>query len=182
MNEKIQIDIYKGLPMILGKVKSVALSAVIGKSNSWINNKINRYVLKGKVAGFVESDLMLINNALELLGEEMPEETPHVEKEVLNEELDELFSVLMGKQEDEQEQQPQLELEPEPVIVEENVVLQTQDIAPKEEIVIPDEIIEVENISEEKTGEESIKGKLRQNPKEAVLLSEILTPKFKQYN
>ena len=37
MNEKIQIDIYKGLPMVLEKVKSVALSAVIGTSKAIIN-------------------------------------------------------------------------------------------------------------------------------------------------
>lgn len=71
MNEKIQIDIYKGLPMVLEKVKSVALSAVIGKSNAWINNKINRYELKGKVVGFVESDMNQINSGLQLLGDEI---------------------------------------------------------------------------------------------------------------
>ena len=71
MNEKIQINIYKGLPMVLEKVKSVALSAVIGKSNAWMNNKMNRYILNGKVSEFTESDMPLINNALQLLGDEI---------------------------------------------------------------------------------------------------------------
>lgn len=71
VNEKIQIDIYKGLPMVLEKVKSVALSAVIGKSNSWINNKINRYELNGKIIEFIESDMYQINSGLQLLGEEI---------------------------------------------------------------------------------------------------------------
>ena len=71
VNEKIQIDIYKGLPMVLEKVKSVALSAVIGKSNAWINNKINRYELNGKIIEFIESDMCQINRGLQLLGEEI---------------------------------------------------------------------------------------------------------------
>lgn len=71
VNEKIQIDIYKGLPMVLEKVKSVALSAVMGKSNAWINNKINRYELNGKIIEFIESDMCQINSGLQLLGEEI---------------------------------------------------------------------------------------------------------------
>ena len=71
MNEKIQINIYKGLPMVLEKIKSVALSAVIGKSNAWMNNKMNRYILNGKVSEFTEPDIPLINNALQLLGDEI---------------------------------------------------------------------------------------------------------------
>lgn len=71
MNEKIQINIYKGLPMVLEKVKSVALSAVIGKSNAWLNIKLNHNIIKGKEQEFVLSDLPLINNALQMLGEEI---------------------------------------------------------------------------------------------------------------
>ena len=71
MNEKIQIDIYKGLPMVLEKVKSVALSAVIGKCNTWLNNKLNHYVVKDKPLCFIEEDLPLINSGLQLLGEEI---------------------------------------------------------------------------------------------------------------
>ena len=46
MEEKLQINIYKGLPMVLEKVKSVALAAVIGKSDSWTYNKLNHCVKK----------------------------------------------------------------------------------------------------------------------------------------
>lgn len=71
MEEKLQINIYKGLPMVLGKVKGVALSAVIGKSNAWSDNKLNRRIIKGVEKQFVESDLPLINNGLENLGNEI---------------------------------------------------------------------------------------------------------------
>lgn len=71
MNEKLQINIYKGLPIILEKVKSVALSAVMGMSNPWLNIKLNRHVVKGKAREFVPSDLVLINNGLQTLGEEI---------------------------------------------------------------------------------------------------------------
>ena len=71
MNEKIQIDIYKGLPMVLEKVKSVALSAVIGKSNAWINNKLAHNLSKGKPCEFHEEDISLINNGLHSLGDEI---------------------------------------------------------------------------------------------------------------
>lgn len=71
MSEKIQIDIYKGLPMVLEKVKSVALSAVIGKSNAWINNKLCHNLSKGKPCEFYQEDIPLINNGLQILGEEI---------------------------------------------------------------------------------------------------------------
>lgn len=71
VNEKIQIDIYKGLPMVLEKVKSVALSAVIGKSNAWINNKLAHNLSKGKACEFYEDDIPLINNGLHTLGDEI---------------------------------------------------------------------------------------------------------------
>lgn len=71
MNEKLQINIYKGLPMILEKVKAVALAAVIGKYSSWLKHKQVHYVIKGKAQEFVSSDLALINNGLQMLGEEI---------------------------------------------------------------------------------------------------------------
>ena len=48
----------------------------------------------------------------ELLGEELPEESPAVENPVLNEEIEELFSVLMGKDEEQLELQPEDDAEP----------------------------------------------------------------------
>ena len=71
VNEKIQIDIYKGLPMVLEKVKSVALSAVIGKSNAWINNKLAHNLSNGKACEFYEDDIPLIYNGLHTLGDEI---------------------------------------------------------------------------------------------------------------
>ena len=71
MNEKIQINIYKGLPMVLEKIKAVALAAVIGKYSSWLKHKQIHYVIKGRAQEFVESDMPLINNGLQMLGEEI---------------------------------------------------------------------------------------------------------------
>lgn len=71
MEEKLQIDIYKGLPMILEKVKGVALVAVVGKSNAWIYNKLNHAVKRGSEQRFNEEDLLLINSGLENLGNEI---------------------------------------------------------------------------------------------------------------
>ena len=65
--EKKQINIYEGLPMILEKIKAVALAAVIGKSDSWTYNKLNHCVKKGFEQKFNEEDLPLINNGLEAL-------------------------------------------------------------------------------------------------------------------
>ena len=56
MEEKLKIDIYKGLPMIMEKINTVALSAVMGKSDSWIQNKLNHYVIKGKAKEFILED------------------------------------------------------------------------------------------------------------------------------
>ena len=71
VDKKIQIDIYKGLPMVLEKVKSVALSAVMGKCNTWLNNKMNGYTVNGKTFAFTDNDIPQINNGLQLLGEEI---------------------------------------------------------------------------------------------------------------
>ena len=68
MEEKLKINIYKGLPIILEKINTVALAAVIGKADSWIQNKLKHYVIKGKAKEFIEEDLPLINNGLHALG------------------------------------------------------------------------------------------------------------------
>lgn len=69
--EKKQINIYEGLPMILEKIKAVALAAVIGKSDSWTYNKLNHCVKKGFEQKFNKEDLPLINNGLEAIGDEI---------------------------------------------------------------------------------------------------------------
>lgn len=68
MEEKLKINIYKGLPIIMEKINTVALTAVMGKSNAWIYNKLNHHVIDGKAKVFIEEDLPLINNGLHALG------------------------------------------------------------------------------------------------------------------
>ena len=64
MNEKLKINIYKGLPMILEKVKVVVLAKVVGKVDSWIHSKLRHNEIKGVEQRFVESDIGLINKVL----------------------------------------------------------------------------------------------------------------------
>ena len=108
----------------------------------------------------------------------------------LNEEIEELFNVLMGKEAAKEEILPdsfQEDLQQEPVqkepvqqwiapeempepmhrMVEENVVSQTEQIEAK--------------VEPEPQEENSLKKRIKGNPKEAIILSEILTPKFKEY-
>ena len=126
----------------------------------------------------------------ELYREELPEQPCREEDDEpdeapkLNDEIQELFDVLMGKEDpvvaieepvvEEKEILPHNsapaadELQPVPEVVEENVVLQTEQIA----------VQEVPAAQEENT----LKKKVKANPKEAIILAEILTPKFKEYN
>ena len=60
------------------------------------------------------------------------------------------------------------ELQPVPEEVEENVVLQTE----------PEALQEVPAAQEGN----SLKKRIKDNPKEAIILAEILAPKFKEYN
>lgn len=71
MNGKLCINVYKGLEMVLAKINKVALAAVIGRESSWIGNKYHHNIIKGNVQEFVESDLALLNEGLEILGNEI---------------------------------------------------------------------------------------------------------------
>ena len=71
MEEKLKINIYKGLPMVMEKINTVALAAVIGRVDTWLHNKLRHIVVKGRAQEFKEEDLPLINNGLELLGSEI---------------------------------------------------------------------------------------------------------------
>lgn len=71
MEKKFQINIYRGLPMVLEKINTVAMASVIGKGGSWINNKYRHNVIKGRPQEFIQSDVELINNGLPLLGDEI---------------------------------------------------------------------------------------------------------------
>ena len=68
MSEKLKVNVYKGLPMILEKVKTIALADVIGKADSWMTMKLRHNEVKGRKLEFYESDIVLINNALVQLG------------------------------------------------------------------------------------------------------------------
>lgn len=126
----------------------------------------------------------------ELYREELPEQPCREENEdpdeaqKLNDEIQELFDVLTGKDaSDEEIEEPVVEeveilphssapaadeLQPVPEEVEENVVLQT----------------EPEAVQEAPAAQEgnSLKKRIKDNPKEAIILAEILAPKFKEYN
>lgn len=69
MSDKLKVNIYVALPMILEKVKMVALSKFIGKTDAWTLNKLRHAVVKGVPQEFYETDLPLVNNALHQLGE-----------------------------------------------------------------------------------------------------------------
>lgn len=71
MEMKLQVNIYKGLPKVLEKVKSVALSAVIGKANSWLNMKLSHCTVKGRAQEFYPQDLPLLNDGIARLGDEI---------------------------------------------------------------------------------------------------------------
>ena len=71
MSEKIKIDVYKGFPMVLEKIKCVAFAAVVGKSESWIRQKLTQRDMRGFIQGFKEEDILLVNRGLQLLGEEI---------------------------------------------------------------------------------------------------------------
>lgn len=68
---KLQINVYKGLPILLDKIKVVALASVLGKSDTWIHMKMRHNIVKGKALGFVQSDLDLLNASMPLLGNEI---------------------------------------------------------------------------------------------------------------
>lgn len=71
MELKLQVNVYKGLPMLLDKIKVVALASVVGKKDSWIHSKMRHNVIKGRAQKFYQSDLDLLNEAMPLLGEEI---------------------------------------------------------------------------------------------------------------
>ena len=69
--KKQQIPIAEGLPMIQEMVKSVVISAKIGKTSSWIHNKQNHNVIYGKQQLFTEDDIRLLNSALPEIGKQI---------------------------------------------------------------------------------------------------------------
>ena len=94
----------------------------------------------------------------------------------LNEEVDELFNILMGRETAKEEEilpdshkETHTEEIPVPMhqLVEENVEYQTEQVGAMEE--------------PEPKEDNSLKKRIKGNPKEAIILSEILSPKFKEW-
>lgn len=71
MGVKLQMNVYMGLPMLLDKIKVVALAAVTGKADSWMLMKLRHSIVKGRALEFVQSDLDLINASMPVLGDEI---------------------------------------------------------------------------------------------------------------
>lgn len=69
---KMRVNIYRALPFIFPKIKVVALSAIMGKDNSWVNNRLANTPHAGRrVYHFYAADLPIVNRGLNLLGEEI---------------------------------------------------------------------------------------------------------------
>ncbi len=124
----------------------------------------------------------------------------------LNEEIEELFSVLMGKEvAQEEEILPDSQQEPqqqefqyqEPVQGEDHEQwepakgaiheLAAEEIPEPMHSMVEEQVIpqteQMEAMAQPEPREEnSLKKRIKGNPKEAIVLSEILTPKFKEYN
>lgn len=67
---KMQVNIYRALPFIFPKIKVVALSAIMGKANSWVNNRLTHVARPGKQAYcFHEGDLPIVNDGLYRMGQ-----------------------------------------------------------------------------------------------------------------
>lgn len=66
--QKIKIDVEKGLPIVLDMVKSVAFVKEIGKSDSWMYNKLNHNVICDIEGRFSGSDAELLNKGMKILG------------------------------------------------------------------------------------------------------------------
>lgn len=115
----------------------------------------------------------------------------------LNEEVDELFNILMGRENAKEENLPDSHPGAHTEDLWQDEPLQREEPADEEpateEIPVPMHQL-VEEKVESQTGqvgameepepqeENSLKKRIKGNPKEAVVLSEILTPKFKEYN
>lgn len=131
---------------------------------------------------------------------EYPQEQQTAESEEdahkLNEEIEELFNVLMGKDAEQEdilpdsfhEPQTQESWQQEPLQCEETLQYEPA----TEEIPVPmhqlvEEQVESQteqvqaNVEPEPGEKNSLKSRIKGNPKEAIILSEILTPKFKEY-
>lgn len=105
-----------------------------------------------------------------------PVQEPDSQQERLNE-LEEMFDLLIGKESNEPQIEPQIEPVEEIKIAEEGESTIVNNIS---QVVGQKEVIQKEETQKEEAHKE-LKERLKENPKDLVIFSEILNPKFKEY-
>lgn len=66
-----QINVYEGLDAILEKIKTVALTTAIGKSEAWVRQKLTKRDVRGFIQGFKDVDIELVNVGLQTISKEI---------------------------------------------------------------------------------------------------------------
>lgn len=69
--EKIKVSVKQGLPMIAEMIKFKYVTDILGKSSSWIYNKLNCDVTTTKSKGFSQKDIDLLNEVFHGIGERL---------------------------------------------------------------------------------------------------------------
>lgn len=69
--EKIKMPIKQALPMIAEMVKLKYVTDTLGKSSGWIYNKLNHETTTTKSTGFNKSDINLLNDLFQKIGEKL---------------------------------------------------------------------------------------------------------------
>jgi len=69
--EKIKVPVKQALPMIAEMVKLKYVTDALGKSSGWIYNKLNHETTTSKSNGFNQSDINLLNNLFQEIGEKL---------------------------------------------------------------------------------------------------------------
>ena len=69
--EKIKMSIKQALPMIAEMVKLKYVTDTLGKSSGWIYNKLNHETTTTKSTGFNKSDINLLNDLFQKIGEKL---------------------------------------------------------------------------------------------------------------
>ena len=68
---KIKVPVKQALPMIAEMVKLKYVTDALGKSSGWIYNKLNHETTTSKSSGFTQSDINLLNNLFQEIGEKL---------------------------------------------------------------------------------------------------------------
>ena len=114
----------------------------------------------------------------------LPDEEPVLEQQDPMQErlddLEEMFNMILGKQ-----SQEEIECQMEPVEVV-KIAEEATDVAVEEEgesatVNKENQVVDKSNITPEEEPRKGLKERIKDNPKDMVLFSEILNPKFKEY-